>query len=142
MAEIVLDGDEPSAFAQMLAALVRTNTDTSAEKARILETTRAVVEIEVRDAGVVVGLKFTPGALVVTSQAVPGADLRISADSETLMGLANVPLRFGLPDLLAARGREVGGRIASGRLRIHGLLPALPRGVALLGKINRLLSVA
>lgn len=142
MAEIVLDGQEPSAFAQMIGALLQTNTAASPEKARILETTRGVVEIAVTDAGVVVGLKFTPGALVVTSEAVPGADLRISADSETLMGLANVPLRFGLPDALTAQGREVGGRLVSGRLRVHGLLPALPRGVALLRKVNRLLSVA
>jgi hypothetical protein len=58
------------------------------------------------------------------------------------MGLSTVPLRFGLPDLLSARGRGVAGRVVTGRFLAGGLVvDGLPRSAALLRNTMALLSV-
>lgn len=141
MAQVILEGDEPNGLAQMIAALVEANISADPVKARIVETTRGAVQLDVADAGVTIGLKFTPGSLVVTSGPVPGADLRITADADTVLGLSTVPLRFGLPDALSERGRDVTLKLLTGRLKVRGLLGELPRGLPMMRKVNRLLNV-
>lgn len=140
MVQIVLEGSDPHPLAQMMAALLQANTAADAAKERIVEFTRAAVQLDVTDAQVTVGLKFTPGAVVVTSGPVPGADLRISADSETMLGLSSMPMRFGLPDLSTSQGRDIAKKLATRTLRIKGILAPPPRGAALLRKVSRLLS--
>lgn len=138
MATVVLEGDEPNGLAQMIAALVEANIANDPQKERLLETTRGAVQMDVPDAGVTIGLKFVPGTLTVTSRPVPGADLRITANSETLMGLSTVPLRFGLPDALTEEGRAVTLQFLRRKLRVRGL----PLGLSMMRKVNQLLNVS
>lgn len=138
MATVVLEGEEPNGLAQMIAALVEANIASDPRKERLLETTRGAVQMDVLDAGVTVGLKFVPGTLTVTSGPVPGADLRITANSETLMGLSTVPLRFGLPDAFTEEGRAVALQLLRRRLRVRGL----PLGLPMMRKVNQLLNVS
>lgn len=139
MATIVLEGEEPNGLAQMIAGLVEANVAQDPAKARVVESTRGAVQIDVADAGVTIGLKFVPGTLTVTSGVVPGADLKITANAETLMGLSTVPLRFGLPDALTESGREVTRQLLTGRLKVRGLLPF---GLPMLRRLNQLLNVS
>jgi hypothetical protein len=138
MAEIVLEGDEPVGLAQMIAGLVEGNIAADPEKARLLESTRGAVEIRVPDAGVTIGLKFVPGSLTVTSGPVAGANLRITTDSDALLGLSTVPLRFGLPDPLTEEGRATVGQLLTRKLKLRGL----PLGIGMLRTVNRLLNVS
>ncbi len=136
MAEVHLEG-EPNGLASMVAGLVEANIARDAARARLLASTRGAAQIDVPDAGVTIGLKFVPGALTVTSGAVPGADLRITTDAETLMSLSTVPLRLGLPDALSSEGRGVVFKLLTRGLKVRGL----PFGLPLLRTVNRLLSV-
>lgn len=136
MDEVRLEG-EPNGLAQMLAGLVEANAAADADCARLLAGTRGVVQLDVADAGVTVGLKFVPGALTVTSGPVAGADLRVTTDADALMGLSTVPLRAGLPDPFTAAGRDVLRMLATGRLRVRGRV----KGLAMMRTLNRLLSV-
>lgn len=136
MAEVHLEG-EPNGLASMVAGLVEANIARDAARARLLASTRGAAQIDVPDAGVTIGLKFIPGALTVTSGAVPGADLRITTDAETLMSLSTVPLRLGLPDALSSEGRGVVFKLLTRGLKVRGL----PFGLPLLRTVNRLLSV-
>lgn len=138
MATVVLEGDDPNGLAQMVAGLVESNITSDPDKARLVESTRGAAQIDVPDASVTIGLKFVPGTLTVTSAAVPGADVRIAADADTLLELSAVPLRFGLPDVATEKGRSVVGDLLRGRLRVRGL----PRGLGMLTTVNRLLNVA
>jgi hypothetical protein len=131
-----LEGAEPSGLAEMLAGLVEANAAADPVRSRLLDTTRGLVQIDVPDAAVTVGLKFVPGALTVTSGAVDGADLRVRADADTLMSLSMVPLRVGLPDPLTAPGREVARKLLTGRLKVRGR----SSGLRMLRTVNRLLS--
>jgi hypothetical protein len=138
VAQVVLEGDEPNGLAMMIAGLVEGNVAADSQKARLLESTRGAVQIDVPDAEVTIALKFVPGSLTVASTPVAGANLRITADSETLLGLSTVPLRWGLPDAMTPEGREVTAKLFKGELKVRGL----PLGVGMLRTVNLLLNVA
>ncbi|MDP9405274.1 MAG: hypothetical protein M3O86_01545 [Actinomycetota bacterium] len=137
MTAVVVEG-EPNGLAEMIAGLVEANVAADAGKARLLESLRGAAQLDVRDADVTIGLKFVPGTLTVTSVAVPGADVRITADAATVMALSTVPLRYGLPDVATPEGRAVVGKLATGQLRVAGL----PLGLPLLRAVTTLLNVA
>jgi hypothetical protein len=61
----------------------------------------------------------------------------VQADSELLMSLSTVPLRFGLPDLGTKDGRHIVGQLLRRKLRIKGAL----RHPGKLARLNKLLSV-
>ena len=64
-------------------------------------------------------------------------DVKVTTDSETLMGLSSVPLKFGLPDVMSKAGREVNRKLLEGKLKVKGLLLHPVK----LGRLNKLLSV-
>lgn len=136
MARVVVEGDEPNGLARMIADLIETNINADVAKGRLIESTRGAVQIDVPRAGVTVGLKFVPGTLTVTSAPVPGADVRIETEAETLMALSTVPLRFGLPDPATSEGRAVGCKLVTGALKVRGR----PWRLAILTRAHRLVS--
>lgn len=138
MAEVVLADGARAGLAEMIAGLVRAGVAADPARERLLQTRRGAVEIVVPDAGVVVGLTFVPGTLTIVDRPVGGADLRIVADADVVLGLAGVPLVAGLPDLRTAAGRELASHVVRGRLRLR----LRPAGLGLLRTVTRLLSVA
>jgi hypothetical protein len=74
-----------------------------------------------RDAGVAATLRMRPGCVRVERGATRDAELTVSADAGTLLGLAAAPLVRGLPDPRSAEGRGAILGLASGRIRVHGL---------------------
>lgn len=138
MAEVVVQAGSEAGLAHMIAGLIEGNLAAHADRERLLASRRAVAQIDVVDSGVVVGLKFVPGAVTVTDTPMPGPDLRIAAAADLVLSLTTVPLRMGLPDPATADGREVVRALLSGRLRVRGL----PRALGLMRAITRLLSVA
>lgn len=138
MATVYLEGDASAGLARMVAGLVEANIAADPTKERLLESTRGAVQIDVSDTGATIGLRFVPGALTIGDQPVPGADLRITCDADTLLSLSTVPLRLGMPDPMSEAGRRVAMLVATGKLRLSGL----PAGARLLRVLNRLLNVA
>jgi hypothetical protein len=61
----------------------------------------------------------------------------VTSDSETLIGLSSVPLKFGLPDAMTKAGREVNRKLLKGLLKVKGLF--LHPGK--LARLNKLLAV-
>lgn len=135
---VTIEGDDVEGLPRMIAELIRSNTESDPAKARLLERARGAVQIDVPDAEVTVGLKFVPGTVTVSSAPVAGADVRITSEAETLLGLSGVPLRFGLPDPFTADGRAVVRAMLAGRLKVR----ALPWKLGMLTTTNRLLNVA
>lgn len=137
MARVVLAGDQPDGLATMIAGLLEANTQADPDRERLLESARGAVQLDVSDADVTIGLKFVPGCLTVTSSPVPGADVRLTVDTATLMSLCTVPVRLGLPDVRTERGRSVSAALFTGRLRVR----SLPSGLPMMGRLTRLLRV-
>jgi hypothetical protein len=130
-------GDDPSAFARMLGDLIEANLLRAADRARLLRP--ATVELEALDAGTVATVRLRPGRVeVVDGTDGRPTDLRIRAAGRDLLELAAAPQRFGLPDPLRAEGRAVLGAIATGRVRIAGIVTH----PLVLARFSRLLSTS
>jgi len=133
------DGDDASAFAQMLGGLIEANVTSRAEKLRDFNRLRARVGVYVTDIGEGVTLEFDHGHLVVRNGLGAGRDVTIRADSDTVMQLSNVRIGFaGMPNYLDANGRQVMGRMFKGQLKIEGIFGNLTT----LNQVTRLFSVA
>lgn len=120
----------------MLADLITANLERDPARARLL-TEPGAVNITVTDAEVEVGLRFTGEHLSIGS-ALPDPDLWFTCDSDVLMALTNVPLRFGMPDQMTKPGREVSRWLMNGTLKVKGI----PKHLPLMIRLQRLFTVA
>jgi len=133
------DGEDASAFAQMLGGLIEANVVSRSEKLRDFNRLNARVGVFVTDIGEGVTLEFDRGHLVVRNGLEGRRDVTIRADSDTVMQLSNVRIGFaGMPNYLDANGRRVMGRMLKGQLKIEGLVGNLTT----LNQVTRLFSVA
>ncbi len=132
------DGDDASAFSQMLGGLIEANVESRREKRADFERLRARVGVFVTDIDEGVTLDFQDGHLVVHNGLQPGRDLTIRADAGTVMQLSSVNIGFaGMPNYLDSTGREVVAKMLRGKLKIEGLLGNLTT----LNQVTRLFSV-
>ena len=127
---------EPGGLALLLGGLIEGNLSAHPERERLLSG-RATYAIRATDVGVDVSIKLVPGEVVVRNGVVGRPDVLVATDSDSLIGLSSVPLRFGLPDAMTKEGREVNRRLLKGELRVKGLI----RHPAKLARLNKLLSV-
>lgn len=133
------DGEQASAFAQMLGGLIEANVSAHPERRRDFEELKARVGVAVTDIDEAVTLDFQGGHLVVHNGLGAGRDLTIRADAETVMQLSNVGIGFaGMPNYLSATGREVVAKVLYRKLRIEGIVGNLTT----LNQVTRLFSVA
>ena len=77
---------------------------------------------------------MAPGKITVRNGIVGKPDILVQADSETLVGLSSVPLKFGLPDVGTKEGREINKKLLKGQLKVKGLF-LHPRKLATLNKL-------
>jgi hypothetical protein len=127
---------EPAGLTAMLGGILEGNLKDHPERARLLSPPM-VASIRVPDAGTEVSLRFTANRVQVRTGPVSHPDVLVQADSEMLMSLSTVPLRFGLPDLGTSDGRHVVGQLLRRKLRIKGAV----RHPGKLARLNKLLSV-
>lgn len=134
--EVVLVDDAPSGLAEMLTRLLEANLAAHPERARLLR--EGTVRLHAVDAGERVTIALAPGRVEVAVGTFDGrGGVGIRGSSRDLLDLSAAPLRFGFPDPLRPEGRDALRRIASGRIRIAGML----RRPLLLSRFARLLSV-
>ena len=126
---------EPNGLAAMLGGLIEGNLSHHPERERLLQ--RAVVGITAPDAGVSVTIQIAPGRVALWNGLHGRPDLHVRAESDTLIELSSVPLRFGLPDPASEEGREVTRKLLKGEIEVRGMYTNLGR----LSRLNRLLSV-
>ena len=133
--EVVLADAEPNGLARMLAGLLEGNLARRPERAALLRP--AVVEVDATDAGVAVTVRLDAERVRVSNgTGGPRPDVRVRASGHDLLALSAAPLRFGFPDPFRRQGRAVLGRIASGEVRVWGMV----RHPIVLSRFSRLLS--
>ena len=127
--------EEPNGLASIIGGLIQGNLEQHPEREALLQP--AVVGITAPDVGVSITLQIAPGRVGVANGLQGKPHLLVQANSDTLIELSTVPLRFGLPDNMSKQGREVTGSLLKGRIKVKGMT----RHVAKLARLNKLLSV-
>ena len=128
--------DEPNGLASMLGGLIEANLAAHPERGKLLAKT-ATYAIVATDADVAVSIRLGAGRVAVRNGVVGRPHIFVTTDSETLIGLSSVPLKFGLPDAMTKAGREVNRKLLKGQLKVKGLF--LHPGK--LARLNKLLAV-
>ena len=82
-------------------------------------------------------IRLGAGRVSVRNGVVGRPHILVATDSETLIGMSSVPLKFGLPDAMTKAGREVNRKLLKGQLKVKGLF--LHPGK--LARLNKLLAV-
>jgi hypothetical protein len=149
---VLAPGADASAFATMLADLVRQNLATKPHKRRDFDALDGTVALVADDADVAVTLAFVPrrnagsrgGGHLTLYDGIKGVpDVTVRGSADAIMALSNIPLSrpLGLPvptdrpslDVL----REMVQATRTGALRVHGILGHL----GLLARLTRVMSV-
>lgn len=136
-------GAESSAFAAMLADLVRQNLESKAHKKKDFVALRGAVALVADDADVAVTLEFRGGSLVVHDGIKGIPDVTVRGSSDAIMSMSNVPLTrplaLPIPTDRMALGvmRGMLRAMAKAELRVYGMLGNL----GLLSRLTRVMSV-
>lgn len=127
--------EEPNGLAAIIGGLIEGNLEAHPEREALLKP--AVVGISAPDVGVSITLQIAPGRVGVANGLQGKPHLLVEANSDTLIELSSVPLKFGLPDNFTKEGRAVTGSLLKGRIKVRGMT----RHTGKLARLNKLLSV-
>jgi hypothetical protein len=128
--------EEPNGLAAMLGGLIEANLEQHPERLALLSKS-STYAITAPDADVSVTIHLGPDGVRVANGVRGTPHVSVRAQSDDLIALSSVPLRFGLPDAMTSEGRAVLKKLLSGRLKVKGVVTQSGR----LGRLNKLLSV-
>ena len=129
---------EPHGLAGMLGGLIEGNLKAHPDRARlVIEGKQATYSIVATDVAVAASIRFSPHGVAVRNGVVGRPDVMIETDTDTLLALSTVPLRFGLPDPVSTEGRHVDRKLFKRELSVRGLVRH-PRKLA---RLNRVMSI-
>jgi hypothetical protein len=135
-AQVTLADPEPNGLATMLGGVIEANLAAHPDREALLAK-RSTYSITAPDAGVTVTIVLAPGVVTLRNGVSGTPDIRIETNSDDLIGLSAVPLRFGLPDPMTKEGREVNRKLFKGELKVRGMW----RHPGRLARLNKLLTV-
>ncbi len=124
-------------MASMLAEMLRANLESKPEKAKVFDKLRASVYLFAQDAETGMTMDFDRGKLTVHGGQVGKPDISIATDSATLLELANIKIKMGMPWYFDQTGREVIRKMLKGELKIKGMFTHL----GALTKVTKVMSV-
>jgi hypothetical protein len=127
---------EPNGLAAMLGGIIEANVNAHPERQRLLSK-RATYAIVAPDVNVAVSIRLYRGTVTVRNGIIGRPEIVVRANSEELVGMSAVPLRFGLPDMRTKEGREMNRKLLKGQLKVKGLL----RHPGKLARFNKLMAV-
>jgi hypothetical protein len=114
-------GAEDVAMASMLADMLKANLE-KPEKMKVFNSLKSRVYIYAEDAEVGMTMDFDKGKLVVYGGKEGKPDLEITTDAATLLELANINIKMGLPYYFDETGRTVLRKLMKRELKIRGML--------------------
>ena len=120
--DLVVNNATDVPFSFILADLIKTNLEQKPHKRKPFSNLRGAVGIEVTDVGKSVSLVFTGDKVTMEEGFEEKPSVVVAADSETIMSLNFVNIKWGLPYYFDAAGRNVIKKLASGQLKIKGML--------------------
>jgi hypothetical protein len=113
---------EEGGMASMIADIIKGNLEEKPHRASDFKALNGNIYMRAEDAEVDMTLAFSNGSLMVHGGKYGAAKISIATDSATLLDLANINIKWGLPYYLDGVGRSVITRLVTGKLKINGLL--------------------
>lgn len=113
-------GAEVAPLTGLMADLLGGNLEEKPQRIKDFNALRANVGINATDAESQVTLVFHGGKLVVHN-GLKDPDLLISATVETLLGITNLKIKFGMPWYFDAVGLDTIKKLLKGELKIKGM---------------------
>ncbi len=124
-------------FSFIISELLSSNITQKAERMRTFKSMYGVVAIHLVNIEAAVSLIFAGGTLSIVPGIAGKPDIIITTDSDKVMGLNLISVKFGLPYYFDKAGLTVLKQLLSGDIKIKGML-AHP---ILLTKLTKIMSV-
>lgn len=115
-------GIEDGGMAMMMADIIKSNLEEKPRRLKNFNALNGNIYLKAEDAEVDMTLVFNKGSLSIHNGKAGIPKIGIVTDSGTLLNLANISIKFGLPYYLDATGREVIIKLVTGKLKIKGLI--------------------
>lgn len=109
-------------MAVLMAEMIKTNLENKPERLKDFILLKGDVWITASDADTDMTMAFDHGRMKVHGGKVGKPILRISTDSSTLLDLANLQIKFGMPYYFDEVGVMVLKKLLTGGLKIKGLV--------------------
>jgi len=123
MAEaIVVNNALEVPFSYILAELLESNLEQNPHKLSTFNRIFGVVTIDLKDIEATVTLIFSGGRVRIEQGIVGKPDIIIRTDSDKIIGLNSISVKFGLPYYFDEAGMTVIKQLLSGELKIEGML--------------------
>jgi len=137
MADISLaPSAEEVPMAGMLADMLKANLE-KPEKLKDFNNLKARVYLYAKDADAGITMDFDKGKLVVYGGEEGKPDISITTDAATLLELANINIKFGMPNYFDKTGREIVKKLLKRELKIKGMFTHL----GALTKVTKIMSL-
>lgn len=124
-------------FSHVLSELLETNVRQNPHKLKTFQGFYGVVGIELADIEAAVTLAFSGGRARIEQGIVGRPDIVIKTDSDKVIGLNSISIKFGLPYYFDEAGMTVLRQILSGEIKVQGMF-AHP---VILTKLTKIMSV-
>jgi hypothetical protein len=122
MDNLIQNNAEAVPFAYVIAELLESNLKQNPNKLRSFRKLYGKVGIELKDLEAAVTIVFEGGRARVEEGIADKADLVIRTDSDKVIGLNSITIKFGLPYYFDEAGMTVLKQLKNGELKIDGML--------------------
>lgn len=109
-------------FSYILTDLLGANLEQNPHKLSTFNKIYGIVAIDLKDIEATVTLIFSGGTMRLEQGIVGKPDIIIRTDSDKVIGLNSINIRFGLPYYFDEAGMTVIRQLFSGELKIQGML--------------------
>ena len=115
-------GVEEAGLPAMMAGIIEANLKNKPDRIKDFNALNGNIYIQAEDADVDMTMVFSKGSLTVHSGRVGVPMISIATDSGTLLDLANLNIKFGMPYYFDEMGMGVLKKLLSRKLKLKGLL--------------------
>jgi hypothetical protein len=122
MDNIIENNASETPFSYVLSELLESNLRQNPDKLKTFKNLYGVVAIDLKDIEAVVTIVFEGGRARIEEGIVGKPDLVIRTDSDKVIGLNAISIRFGLPYYFDEAGMTVLKQLLSGELKVEGMI--------------------
>ena len=115
-------GIEDGGMATMIADIIKGNLKDKPKREKDFNALNGNIYMQAEDADVDMTMVFKKGSLIVHNGKIGKPKISIVTDSHTLLDLANLNVKFGLPNYFDEMGRGVIKKLLTRKLKVKGLL--------------------